>query len=213
MSKILEVMKSNRGRAEVAELGVTDRVYKALMEDARDEMKGKALAEARIEIQGELSRANTKTATAEANAARAQTEISTVQATLNKVEANLIRETTRNENLLAKIEKEQDAVKELKDKLKIMEKNIKVEQGTLTAKDLEWKRQVQELEVALRDLKGERHDLEVENSRLKGKLEAAPKPSKASKPREIPDFELEVAQRGGPGDRIQKVRIKPVRMK
>jgi len=75
MSKILEVMKSNRGRAEVAELGVTDRVYKALMEDARDEMKGKALAEARIEIQGELSRANTKTATAEANAARAQTEI------------------------------------------------------------------------------------------------------------------------------------------
>ena len=157
---ILAQINSKRSRAEAAEIGITDRVYQAMMEDARDEIRSKAVSEARMGVQGELSAAQTL-----ANTARA--EAATTEAKLAKSEALVARTEAKLQGALDKIER-------VTEKNKGLEKIIKLEQGTLTARDLEYKNEISQLRAELRTASAEKRDLELANAKLLGKIEAAP---------------------------------------
>lgn len=157
---ILAQINSKRSRAEAAEIGITDRVYQAMMEDARDEIRSKAVSEARMGVQGELSAAQTL-----ANTARA--EAATTEAKLARSEALVARTEAKLQGALDKIER-------VTEKNKGLEKIVKLEQGTLTAKDLEYKNEISQLKAELRTASAEKRDLELANAKLLGKIEAAP---------------------------------------
>ena len=157
---ILAQINSKRSRAEAAEIGITDRVYQAMMEDARDEIRSKAVSEARMGVQGELSAAQTL-----ANTARA--EAATTEAKLARSEALVARTEAKLQGALDKIER-------VTEKNKGLEKIVKLEQGTLTARDLEYKNEISQLKAELRTASAEKRDLELANAKLLGKIEAAP---------------------------------------
>jgi chromosome segregation ATPase len=195
-TNILEKINSKRGRAEAAEIGITDRVYQAMMEDARDEIRTKALSEARMTVQGELSAAQAATNTAKAESAQIETKLAKSEAMVAKAEAKLAGS--------------QQAVKNLETQKTSLEKIIKLEQGTLTAKDLEYKSEIQQLKDDLRTMKGERRSLELKAAKLEGQITATPKPApKTKKTVKIPEFTITDIVRGGPENRIIGGTIKP----
>jgi len=186
MAKILERIHSSRGRAEAAEIGLTDRVYQAMMEDARDEIRSKAVSEARMGVQGELSAAQTAASTAKADTARTEAKLAQSEALVAKVEAKL-------QGSIAKAE-------QLEGQKRNLEKIVKLEQGTLTAKDLEYKNEIKQLKDDLRRSSSEKHDLELKAAKLEGRITAAPKAVKGRATKTpIPDFEISNLVRGHDG--------------
>jgi hypothetical protein len=157
---ILAQINSKRSRAEAAEIGITDRVYQAMMEDARDEIRSKAVSEARMGVQGELSAAQTLANTARAEAATTEAKLARSEALVARTEA--------------KLQGALDKVGQLTEKNKGLEKIVKLEQGTLTARDLEYKNEISQLKAELRTASAEKRDLELANAKLLGKIEAAP---------------------------------------
>jgi chromosome segregation ATPase len=198
-------MKTSRVR-EAADLNVTDRVYKALMEDARDEIRSKAIEDARAEVRREVAAAETRASTAAAETARVEAKLGKAEAQIAKGEALLAKAAADMEGAQGKIER-------LNNRAVALEKTIKLEQGTLTAKDLEYKKEIAKLEGELRALKGDKHGLEMEVSNLNGRLtvaQAKPKPAKIAA-KKVPEFIIESVVYGGPENRPISAKIKPVR--
>jgi len=200
-TSILSKMQK-RSKVEAASVGITDRVYEAMMEDARDEIRAKAISDARIDVQGELSTAQAKTARAETETAKAQADVSKAQAETTKAQASIT-------SLTATIASLKETEKSLQAKSVSLEKVVKLEQGTLTAKDLEYKNQIGDLTTKIRELKGEKHDLEIANSHLKGQIAAPKAKTRAVKAKVIPEFEISNVVYGGPEGRPMSATIKP----
>jgi chromosome segregation ATPase len=193
---ILSKINASKSRAEAAEIGITDRVYQAMMEDARDEIRTKAMGEARMAVQGELSAAQTATNTAKTEAARIETKLAQAEAMVAKAEAKLAGS--------------RQAVLNLEKERKSLEKIVKLEQGTLTAKDLEYKSEIKALKDELKKVSSQRRELELANAKLQGQITATPKVVKTKKaPRKMPEFTIEDVVRGGPENRIVGATIKP----
>jgi regulator of replication initiation timing len=191
---ILSKIQGSKSRAEAAEIGITDRVYQAMMEDARDEIRTKAVSEARLGVASELANAKASATLAQADTAKAQAEATKAQATADSLRADIL--------------KLKQSEKDLQKKATTMEKVVKLEQGTLTAKDLEYKAEIKKLEESIKSLRGERHSLEIENSRLKGRLEA-PKPKAVARAKKSLPKEFEIVPvYGGPENRIMSASVK-----
>lgn len=193
---ILEKLHSRRSRAEAADIGLTDRVYQAMMEDARDEIRTKAVAEARLSVQGELSAAETRASTARAETSQAEARLARSEAEVAKRDARLSQSQVTIDNLSQKSDS--------------LEKIVKLEQGTLTAKDLEYKRTIDNLNLELKGIRSEKHGLELEVAKMRGQLSVKPSvvKSKAKAP-PITEFMVGDLVRGGPGNRIISATIKP----
>jgi chromosome segregation ATPase len=192
---ILSQLKQKKSQVEAAELNITDRVYQAMMEDARDEIREKAMMEARLAVQGELSQAKTSMASAQAETTMKDAELTKERANLSAIKEKLNAAAADN--------------KRLKTQIEALTKTVKLEQGTSKGMDKEHKQKMSEMEKSIRELNGRIHDFEVENSHLKGQL-AAPKPKLVAKKRSIPEFQIDNVTYGGPEGRIMSVRVKPV---
>lgn len=201
---ILSKLRTRNSKAEVSALGITDRVYQAILEDAKEEIKAKALAEARMGAQSELSTAQAKTAKAESEAAKASADLIRANAALTKAQAE-------NESLSGKLEQNKQTAVDLNRQIAALKKTLKLEQGTLTSKDLDYRKQIDSLNAEIKKLNGDIHKLEVSNANLQGQVSAKPKPVKTRKVERPPiAFSIEDVKRGV-DNRITGATIKPVR--
>lgn len=186
-ANILTKLKARNNEAPV---NITDRVYQAMLEDAKDSIREKVTSEARMGVQAELSAAQARASQAEADAAKAQAELARTKA--------------RNESLTFQMKETESG---LKKKIEGLETSLKALQGK--TKDREYQNEIDQLQGQIKKLNKQMGTLEKTNANLTGQVQALksqPKPVKKPKP-----IAFDIAEvKRGVDNRVTGATIKPV---